>query len=1687
MKKKIQNFFNNFFSFFKKRKILIFFPLVIILEFFRKARPWLTNPFKFWDFFVFIINRFWEFLIDTLPSKVEEFYETNLTLKKFIHWFSWYERGCDVVEWIWRQAFWTSFSKFVYYDFFVLSNHMSRERIRFRKWRAARWRFFKRAFKKLFFKKISITFNISKYTDYISLHISNSLSTFIYNFRWVDIYFYIFVILFKIVFLPFRLYILVVKNAVKPRFWDDLINKNGWFFWFIHWTCYLIGIFIYAIWYRHQFFYDGSITEKDFLVIRQLVWRAREMIFESSEVWANIFGTSSLSEDDYYNVLYDKENRYRASTFYYARDVGYGVKGFRDTECAARGGDGALVSDWGSLFYYDKGSANRAFQFTDSFVDNLCFSYQKKNVGFMSGFHEICGLDLLDIGDTKYIYNFLFQPLWTYIYYPLDWLTLSNLEGERYTIAPYRPVFARYRWWWPGHWIGFSDTIYADDELRIGFRRRTSTEIAYKRFLFSEFDDEVYINFMYLIDDVEYPLRGFSYFNEDSGEALRELLTISNAFTFLSSGFDTMTPSWAETRRKRQSFWIVSELTGRHDRGNWKKDMSREYRSGYYESYSYLHRFLIRYMKWSKRINWCEWKVHTGRFHWALWKGETDRSFWATRRFMQAFSYRNKPFYYYPTLIFYYYREIFGYWLIFLPLFYISFIYWRAFAKHERQKKVYFMLNPLTNITEIDYLIRTDLWIRCFRKAHLFFLLLLFIWFILDFYTNRLTFHIFYNKINDHIIDFTDISINLGDPVDYSDGEELIELAMTPEFYNFSEVSKRFFKDPFLVEEVDLSAGALKRRDTALLFEYFMPDWYVETVALATNEFSDNVFYSSWFSVDSFSEYFLISGLPEDFDSTWFFFSRIDLVANKFNLISAESKRMIKSLAFEICKRYKELIQLNSEQLTQRLIKELDFFSINNINSDPPSISSSLWLFNPETFFNSSHPNSLFRFQFTEPYDTAISIRDDDEYASYEGRLKYLKFVPSNIYDFEDMSPYYIKRFALEYSEIPSKKFDFLRLFVNKTDRIFHTPFLNYYSLFDYPQSFFGSFYYVDYYEVVDGLIMCEWDWAYFQKQFVYYLDSFEPDTEPRWDYILYQNFDIFNNNLEPEMKISDLFDLLQKSIFNMHLENVEKAKFIAGICYRESLSTGHFIDKTEWLSSYPLKNIKAQFMMNRDSEWDIANRFVNLFCPFSQPTEKFFSYLYFDEDHFMCDNSKYFNYRPRTKPAILGANKVNRFFNFRYHMIQRVYRSVLYADVMSQLGILDIENIQNVKHNHQAARTSRWKFYMPQTDTYYKRLMEASWINGPWNERAIDCDHAMSKICYYYLRAGLYQNMNRMIMIRDSIKKIRAEQWENREIVAPPNFMYEEALWYRANVLPDFASIGGDEPMWMWGINVTYYPKGRARQFLCVTRDFGPYTFCSDNIKHKAAVSPYIDPGGFLVKNIWWSYMKDCIFFRGAGNVYVDDVASIDTEEYMVNWYDAINCPKYAFLNFHYRAKNSFFFSYYFGRYGAGKPCIRLQSSMGNILNPSFQVVSEITPSLNKIKLTLQDINCYHEWYCKLSWFQLYKLAKVSGLYWFCFLVKLLFVCWVFINIFWLFNKFFIFAMKAYCSEEKNSPWYKLGYVLYSCGIANVIKTRYLYYIFYWSSFFVVFNSICWFNELLEFSFWAYNGIPFIIDFLFH
>jgi len=113
----------------------------------------------------------------------------------------------------------------------------------------------------------------------------------------------------------------------------------------------------------------------------------------------------------------------------------------------------------------------------------------------------------------------------------------------------------------------------------------------------------------------------------------------------------------------------------------------------------------------------------------------------------------------------------------------------------------------------------------------------------MDYYAADSTFIHTYSSLISIIKEFQDLDDLYCDFNDYAYGEDFLLLAMGPEFNNYAGVAKRFFKDPYIAEEIDLYENSFRRRDLAYDYEYFMTDNYFFLRLCTSNENSDVIFY----------------------------------------------------------------------------------------------------------------------------------------------------------------------------------------------------------------------------------------------------------------------------------------------------------------------------------------------------------------------------------------------------------------------------------------------------------------------------------------------------------------------------------------------------------------------------------------------------------------------------------------------------------------------------------------------------------------------------------------------------------------------------------------------------------------------------------------------------------------------------
>ena len=113
----------------------------------------------------------------------------------------------------------------------------------------------------------------------------------------------------------------------------------------------------------------------------------------------------------------------------------------------------------------------------------------------------------------------------------------------------------------------------------------------------------------------------------------------------------------------------------------------------------------------------------------------------------------------------------------------------------------------------------------------------------MDFYASKNTFASVYYPLLNIIKEFQEINDLYCDFNDYAYGEDFLMLSMGPEFSNYSDVSKHFLKDPYLLEEIDLHENSFKRRDLGFDYEFFMSDNYFFLRLYTAHSFSDSLFY----------------------------------------------------------------------------------------------------------------------------------------------------------------------------------------------------------------------------------------------------------------------------------------------------------------------------------------------------------------------------------------------------------------------------------------------------------------------------------------------------------------------------------------------------------------------------------------------------------------------------------------------------------------------------------------------------------------------------------------------------------------------------------------------------------------------------------------------------------------------------
>jgi hypothetical protein len=994
-------------------------------------------------------------------------------------------------------------------------------------------------------------------------------------------------------------------------------------------------------------------------------------------------------------------------------------------------------------------------------------------------------------------------------------------------------------------------------------------------------------------------------------------------------------------------------------------------------------------------------------------------------------------------------------------------------SKHKHWN--YYDTFNLTEIKEFEYLISVDIWIRSFRIVYFFLVILINFYFIMDYYAADSTFIHTYSSLISIIKEFQDLDDLYCDFNDYAYGEDFLLLAMGPEFNNYAGVAKRFFKDPYIAEEIDLYENSFRRRDLAYDYEYFMTDNYFFLRLCTSNENSDVIFYKKWWA-DSFSNQN---------------FSLLKIVKNQ-------------NLPFIFAPNYYDKSSKVLQDLKKTIIKiwRIGYFRESNFLK---TIRSDL----VEEFFIKAY----FKFQYNMKKIYETTAADEDKF--------------KNFY-------YYLEKYY--YDDLKAKK-STSKIFLNRQN----------------PEEFVYTLFF-------SALLKCL-------------------------------------NDETAELK-------------KFQLKNIVISEFTFKYSYsKEGFYNNQMIHR--WFNK---KKKTWPFFRSGDDDFTKALKWYNTINPFASVTPSFFPYLYFEEDWFQISLTRvlrkkfthlkgtfyYLWSRNKTsKKMIRKIDKFQSYLNFPYIMAQRISKSLLYLEVTAQLDRMDVENLQNFRLNHEASRTTFSKRFFSTLNKHFKIYFKATWVYGPWDARALKLDNSISKFCHYYVRAGRYHNLSRMSLYVNGVKKIREEQWENREIPAPPNHMLEDALWYRFEAAPYKRGMGRRRVDFEWffytGLGMIELRSSKKKSlnlptapflfFLRHTKNFLFYTFNPKvdiiqanstfnlnkvpnflpffNIEPEYTVfSDYIQNSS--ANDIWyerevdlnpddtledqaefqseydWNYLSfDNNYFdyfrnKILANYNVETALNFNlfqfvfccyfgqfTEHLLVDYYKNKNESFEKFeaftlipgesisntgnrLNFYYSSwdllgPTVLYPVQYFGFFPfdvrpedvEDEYWIFLKGYVEDVeystFNKFFQI-EETTPSWSKIILTMYDIKIFHENYRALSWLKRFNVIKNNNGYWFYFVYKSTFGVFIFINILFYFHKVMLKSVRSFrFGKSKSKIYYTIGEFLHNEKISETITNKAYEYWFYWFIVFIVFQILFWINEFFVFVGWVINSMPFIIDFIFH
>ena len=305
-----------------------------------------------------------------------------------------------------------------------------------------------------------------------------------------------------------------------------------------------------------------------------------------------------------------------------------------------------------------------------------------------------------------------------------------------------------------------------------------------------------------------------------------EDVTVDDAkLRFLSTSFDSWENNWNTRPKNFQKYKDFDRTSKRWWFYFWNYSMNAK-----------LYKF-EPFFTYSKRYSYH--KKLVSKFYIPITNGETDLSLSSISQYMWFFRNKKLPIYYLPSLIAHFDA---WYFLICSSLFLFYFVLFHSFVLFFffKKKKKFYKKNFISNYAEIKNLLEINFWLRGYFLTSLIFLFLILSWFYVEYYFYKLEdFSSIYDEIKKSTQEYRELYDRYNKNIDIDIGEEMLELFLTNEFKNYSLVSKKFFNDPYLMDEIDIYENMYNRRDAATKFEVYMPDTYYFWRYCSSNDIYD--------------------------------------------------------------------------------------------------------------------------------------------------------------------------------------------------------------------------------------------------------------------------------------------------------------------------------------------------------------------------------------------------------------------------------------------------------------------------------------------------------------------------------------------------------------------------------------------------------------------------------------------------------------------------------------------------------------------------------------------------------------------------------------------------------------------------------------------------------------------------------